>query len=115
MSFRTLLRDAALVCAWAVLCLVPRAEAQVSQSASFSNDLLNSSVTIIASAPSAGTIASVSVSSTGTLSCSVYPQIAFILTRNAVPTTLSTVVTSTGTGWSGTLNSNQLQLGDQIT
>ena len=77
------------------------AHAQVTQSAQINSNTLNTTANIVTLDTNATAI-SVAVSTTANLSCSTYPVITFIVTRNAVNTTLAVITTSNAASWTAT-------------
>ena len=70
-----------IIAAFLALCLIPDANAQVTQSAALNSNTLNTPANIV-TLDTAATALSIGVSTTANLSCSAYPQVTFIVTRN---------------------------------
>src|ERR1700678_3616258 len=89
----------ASLCLAVVLACVGTAHAQLVASRSFTEDVLNSQVTLVTLA-GAGTAVGAGVTTTGTLACTTtYPQITFYALRGSSHLSLVTITTSNSTNW----------------
>src|ERR1017187_3092652 len=84
-----------IVAAFLALCFVPVAQGQVTQSAQLTTNTLNSTANIVTLDTAAVALQeTVTTPGPGALVCSTYPVITFIVTRNAVNSTLAVVTRS---------------------
>jgi hypothetical protein len=82
------------------LCFVPVAQAQVTQSAQIAVNTLNTTANIVTLDTAATALQeTVTTPGPGALVCSTYPVVTFIVTRNAVNSTLAVVTMASGVYW----------------
>jgi hypothetical protein len=104
-----------IVAAFLALCLVPVAQGQVTQSGALNSNTLNSTANIVTLDTAAVALQeTVTTPGPGALVCSTYPVITFIVTRNAVNSTLAVVTIASGVYWQASPLFTPLLAGDLI-
>src|ERR1017187_7710165 len=104
-----------IVAAFLALCFVPVSQGQVTQSAVLNSNTLNTTANIV-TLDTAATALQETVTTPGpaALVCSTYPVITFIVTRNAVNSTLAVVTIASGVYWQASPLFTSLLAGDLI-
>ena len=87
--------------------------AQVTQTSQITSNTLNTTANIV-TLDTAAVALSVGASTTGTLSCTTYPVVTFIVTRNAINSTLGTIVLTNAASWTAAPLFTPLLAGDLI-
>jgi hypothetical protein len=103
------------VAALLALCAVPGGHAQVTQSAQINSNTLNTTANIVTLDTGATALQeTVTTPGPAALVCSTYPVITFIVTRNAVNTTLAVVTIASGVYWQASPLFTSLLPGDLV-